>query len=131
MNSQLTVSEIFKNAAQLSAHDFEHLFRQMVTLRFKKNGKTVLSSAETELLQKINKGFPTEKWERLQYLDMKVEANTLSTDEENESLELAEAYEAYTVERTQHLSELALLRQISIDQLMQDLGIQTAHYEQN
>jgi hypothetical protein len=40
-----------------------------------------------------------------------------------ESLELAEAYESYSVERLKNLSDLAVLRQISIEELSVQLGI--------
>jgi hypothetical protein len=42
-----------------------------------------------------------------------------------ESLKLAEAYENYSVERLKCLSQLAMLRQVSIDNLMAQLGINT------
>jgi hypothetical protein len=66
------------------------------------------------------------KWERLTYLDWKLEYSALTPKEESESLKLAEAYENYSVERLKCLSQLAMLRQVSIDNLMAQLGINTS-----
>ncbi len=78
---------------------------------------------EAELLVQINKGFPTAKMERLQYLDWKMESNGLSEKEATESLRLATAYENYTVRRLQLLVKLADLRKISLSELMAQLEL--------
>jgi hypothetical protein len=124
MDIQLSVSEIVDNAAQLNQRDFEHLIKQMYQVRAKRTVPS-LSKEETDLLKKINEGFKTEKWKRLAYLDDKMEMATLTNKEAEESLILAEELEAYTVQRFIYLKKLALLRNITIDQLMIDLEIIT------
>ena len=123
MDVQMSVAEIIKSAAGLEMHDFENLYKRLSALRVKKNGTPLLNKAESQLLSEINNAFPLEKWERLQYLDWKLEFNALTDSEEAESLELAEAYENYCVERVKNLSQLAALRHISIDTLTEQLGL--------
>ena len=72
---------------------------------------------------RINKEFPANKWERLQFLDWKTEFSTLNIKEEAEALKLAEAYEDFSVERIKSLAQLATIRRIHIDELMEQLGL--------
>jgi hypothetical protein len=122
MSVQLSVSEILNNVENLEVTKFEQFYRELFTLRVQRNG-TSLNTIESQLLSKINGEFDPKKWERLTYLDWKLEYGALTAKEEAESLKLAEAYENYSVERLKHLSQLAMLRQVSIDKLMQQLGL--------
>ena len=71
----------------------------------------------------INIGFDEEKLERLKFLDWKSEFDILSTEEEEEVLELAETYEEYSVERLKNISQLAILRGATIDKVIEELGL--------
>ncbi len=82
-----------------------------------------LSKGETALLMKINEGFPEDKWSRLSELDEKMEVSTLTDAEAAEALALAEELETYTVQRFQYIKKLASLRNVSVEILMEDLGI--------
>ena len=124
MSVQLSVSEILNNVENLETNKFEQLYRELFSLRVRRNGAS-LNAAESQLLNKINSEFDPKKWERLTYLDWKLEYSALTPKEEMESLKLAEAYENYSVERLKCLSQLAMLRQVSIDKLMAQLGINT------
>ena len=119
----MSVSEIIKNVADLGIQDFENLYEKISALRLQKRGTSVLSKTESKLLNQINKEFATEKWERFKYLDWKLEFSALSETEEKESLRLAEAYETYSVERLKALTQLATLRQITIEDLITQLGL--------
>lgn len=123
MSVQMSVSEILGSVESLERNKFEQLYRELFALRAKKNNIPRLNEVESQLLNKINTEFDEKKWERLTYLDWKLEFSALSSKEESESLKLAEAYEDYSVERLKCLSQLALLRHVSIDELMQQLGI--------
>jgi hypothetical protein len=122
MSVQLSVSEILNNVENLETNKFEQLYRELFSLRVRRNGAS-LNAAESQLLNKINSEFDPKKWERLTYLDWKLEYSALTPKEEAESLKLAEAYETYSVDRLKCLSQLALLRQVSIDKLMGQLGL--------
>lgn len=121
MNVQLSVSEIVQSAASLAAADFEQLYQSLSRLRSEKQKIKSQTVRELELLALINMTFEKDKWERLRYLDWKLENQTLNASEEQESLTLAEAYEAYSVQRLQYMVELALLRQVSLDALIEEL----------
>jgi hypothetical protein len=123
MNVRMSVSEIIKSAAGLDIQDFENLYKKLSVLRVQKHGQPALNKAESKLLSQINAPFPSEKWERLKYLDWKLELSALSEAEEIESLQLAEAYESYSIERLKNLSDIATLRQVSIEELSEQLGI--------
>ncbi len=125
MNVRMSVSEIIKSAAGLDIQDFENLYKKLSALRVQRHGNPTLSNAETKLLIQINTPFPSEKWERLKYLDWKLEFSALNEAEEVESLQLAETYESYSIERLKNLSDLAVLRQVSIEELSEQLGINT------
>jgi hypothetical protein len=129
MSLQLSVSEILNSVEGLETTKFDQLYRELYALRLQRNsGMRVLNDVESQLLSKINTEFDPKKWERLTYLDWKLEFSALSEKEEIESLKLAEAFENYSVERLKCLSRLALIRQISIDKLIEQLGLDI-HYD--
>ncbi len=123
MNAQQTVSEILDSASRLGAEDFEKLFKKIAILHVQRSGMSAISQGEADLLEQINQGFPTAKWERLQYLDWKMETSELSEKEAAESLRLSTDYENYTVQRLQLLVKLADIRKVSLDELMAQLEI--------
>lgn len=125
MNAQMSVSEILNNVQGLEKTKFEQFYQELFSLLVQRNGVTSLNAVESQLLSKINTEFDAKKWERLTYLDWKLEFSALTPKEEAESLKLAEAYEHYSVERLKCLSQLAMLRRVSIDQLMEQLGLNT------
>jgi hypothetical protein len=124
MSSQ-TVSDILNSVDRFDKSKFEQFYQELMALRLKKSGLPLLNAVESQLLNKINIEFDPKKWDRLTYLDWKLEFGALTAKEETESLKLAEAYEHYSVERLKSLSQLALIRQVSIDKLMVQLGINT------
>lgn len=121
----MSVTEILGNVESLETNKFEQLYRELFALRAKKNKIPWLNAVESQLLSNINKEFDAKKWERLTYLDWKLEFSALSPKEEAELLKLAEAYENYSVERLKCLSQLATIRQVSLDKLMEQLGLNT------
>lgn len=117
------VSEILDNAASLGKEDFESLFKKLSILRVQRNNIPSMGKTEADLLEQIHQGFSAEKWERLQFLDWKMESSGLNDRESTESLQLAEAYENYTVQRLQLLIKLAALRNVTLEEVMQQLEI--------
>lgn len=121
----MSITEILNTVEGLETNKFEQLYRELFTLRVQRNCLPLLNVVESQLLNKINIEFDPKKWERLTYLDWKLEFSALTPKEEAESLKLAEAYENYCVERLKNLSQLALLRRVSIDKLIEQLGLNT------
>lgn len=123
MNAQPTVSEILDSVSRLGTEDFESLFKGIAILHAQRSQMPALPREEADLLGQINEVFPREKWERLQYLDWKMETTGLSEKEAAESQRLAAAYESHSVRRLQLLVKLADLRKVSLDKLMEQLEI--------
>jgi hypothetical protein len=119
----MSVTEILNTTEGLELKKFERLYQMLNAQRVKRNGISLLNETESTLLTEINKDFDVKKWERLQYLDWKLESGALTPKEEIESLKLAEAYENYSVQRLKNIAQLAMIRQISIDTLLDQLGI--------
>ncbi len=123
MNTQPTVSEILHNASRLETEDFKSLLKKIAILHVQRSGIPSVPQEEAELLVQLNKGFASHKWERLQFLDWKMETTELTEKEAAESLQLAVAYENYTVKRLHLLIKLAELRSMPLNDLMTQLGI--------
>lgn len=87
------------------------------------------SQTDSELLEAISRGLPAEGWERYHDLIAKRRAETLTPAEYAELIATTESIEEANVQRVACLAELADRRRISIDQLMDDLGIRPAIYE--
>ena len=119
----MSVSEILNSAKSLETKKLDELFKGLFALRLQRRGTEVLSDLEANLLNKITTEFDPSNLDRLKYLDWKLEFGALNSEEELESLQLAEAFESYSVERLKHLTQLAMLRQVSVDQLMEQLGL--------
>jgi hypothetical protein len=119
----ISVTEILNTAEGLETKSFERLYQKLYAQRIRRNGINVLNETESNLLSEINKEFDLKKWERLQYLDWKLETGALTEKEGLESLKLAEAYESYSVERLKKVAQLAMIRQVSVDIFLKQLGI--------
>jgi hypothetical protein len=128
MNVHMSVAEILDSAKGLETKNFEKLFRELFALRVQRERIPMLNEVESKLLSNINTPFDAKKWDRLKYLDWKLEFGSLTEKEESESLKLAEAYENYSVERLKNLSQLATLRQVPIDKLIEQIGINQQIY---
>ncbi|MCB0126415.1 MAG: hypothetical protein KDE58_29365 [Caldilineaceae bacterium] len=82
-----------------------------------------LSKAETDLLCQINCGLPEAIRLRFRDLKEKRDAAILTPSEYEELLATIDQIEAHDVERLQALIALAQLREITLDELMAQLGI--------
>lgn len=82
-----------------------------------------LPEAEARLIQQINEGLPPELWRRYNELIAKRQAETLTPDEHATLIALSNQIEDLNARRIEALAELARLRQTSLSELMQQLGI--------
>jgi len=127
MSAQASVSELIDKAARLDTGEFNNFFNKVLTLRAQRIAP-VLSKEESDLLKKINRGFAQKKWERLTALDDQLESGTLTEAEQEELSVLIEAYEEYSLQRLRYLGQLATVRKVSLDEVMNQLGIQPHRY---
>jgi len=95
-----------------------HLQQQHVTV----------SEAEEKLLQQINVGLSEETWQRYHQLAAKLEAETLQADEQQELSQITTELENANVRRIDALIKLALLRNTTLDVLIDELVIRPPLY---
>jgi hypothetical protein len=87
-----------------------------------------LSKEEADLLRKINQGLSTEAWQRYENLNQKLHEETISPEDHQEFLKLVDQIEMADAERLFHLIELSRIRRVSVDALMEQLGIRRSNY---
>jgi hypothetical protein len=123
----MSLDELIQAAQKLDETDLEQLLHQVVVLRARRKAQ-VLPEEEAQLLLKINQGVPAELREHYQVLRQKREAETLSDDEYNALIQLSNQIEQIGAQRLEALASLAQLRQVSLSDLMETLGIQPVSY---
>jgi hypothetical protein len=82
-------------------------------------------STEASLLEKINTGLSQESWQQYHALIQKRQAETLTEEDYTQLIQLTTRLETLNVQRIQSLIQLATLRNQTLDEVMQDLGINT------
>jgi hypothetical protein len=85
-------------------------------------------NVEPELLMKINQRLPAALQARFDELVARRQDEILTIEEHEELLRLTEQVEFMDVTRIEALAELAQLRGISVDELMNQLGIRPPEY---
>ncbi|HLK55977.1 MAG TPA: hypothetical protein VKU00_05420 [Chthonomonadaceae bacterium] len=93
-----------------------------------RSARPIQEVTETELLRKINEGWSSERWERYHTLTAKRRTENLTEDEYSELVALTNEREIAHARRMKYLLELANLRQISLDAVMDSLGIRPPGY---
>jgi hypothetical protein len=124
----MSVDELLLAVDDLSEPDFESLVSRVLWLRARRKA-SVLEPAETELLLQINQVIPPELHEQYLSLRDKRDDESLTEQEHQELLSISDQMELFGVERLEALAKLADLRQVSLLQLMDDLGIHGAGFE--
>lgn len=127
VKAQFSSDELLQAVKQLNSSELEWLVWQIIALRAHRKAPG-LSKDESDLLLKINRGIPPDIQERYDELIDKRRSETLSPGEYDELLRLTEEVEKRDAERVESLKELALIRNMSLTELMEDLHIQTPAY---
>jgi hypothetical protein len=124
---QLSSEDLLKAVEQLSHEDLKIFISQVITLQAQRN-TSYLNQRESELLLKINQIIPSDIQNNYNNLISKRDIATLTNDEHKELLHLTEQIELQEAQRIEYLVELANLRGISLNTLMENLGIQMQSY---
>lgn len=127
IEAHLTPEQLLSAARQMSRREFQHFVEQVLSLRAE-YGRAKLPAAESELLLKINQPVPPEVQYRYEELLARRDDQMLSDTEQQELLALTDQVELLEAERMKHLLALAELRQVSLDAVMQKLGLQPLAY---
>lgn len=123
IEANLSSEQLLNAARQMSRQELAQFVERVLTLRAERVAP-ILPVAESELLLKINHPLPDNLQRRYNQLLEGRDARTLSPEEYQELLQLTDQVELLEVERMKHLIELARLRQVSLDELMRQLGLQ-------
>lgn len=124
---EIDLDDIFEGIARLEMDELERFTDRVMDLRASRRARR-LSKEETELLLKINRGISTEEWQRYESLNRKLHEETISPEERHEFLRLVEQIELGDAERLFHLIELSRIRGVSVDALMDQLGVRRSRY---
>jgi hypothetical protein len=123
----MSIDELIKAANQLNETDLNQLLHQIVVLRARRK-TIILPEEEAQLLLKINQGIPSDIRTSYQILREKREAETLDDKEYDSLIQLSNQIEQIGAQRLESLAKLAQLRQVSLLDLMETLGIQPLSY---
>lgn len=119
----MTREEILQAAEDLPPHELDALVSDFVRLSARRKGDN-LSELETALFARINTSLPEETWTRYQaLLDLEREGS-LSPEQRDEMLRIGDELESQNADRIEAVTDLALLRNVSLRQMMHDLGVQ-------
>jgi hypothetical protein len=120
---QTSTEQLLKEIEQLSQPELEVFVDQVLKLRAQRQVPH-LSASESELLLKINQSIPEPLQQQFEHLVMKRQQLTITETELAELIEITDRIEALNVERIKALEALAHSRNLSLSQIMRDLGIQ-------
>ena len=119
------LNETLRRIEKWETLEVEQLLREVAGVLVRRKLHT-LPSRESELLLKINQpAFSADAAKRYKALYKKLKSEIITDEEHSELLVLMQKQEQQNVERLRCLIELAHLRNVSLDDLMGQLGIQT------
>lgn len=127
LQAQVSSEELLRAVEQLPPPELAAFTEKVLALRLRQ-AAPVLSQDETELLMRINQGVPADIQLRYDTLIAKRAAETLTAEEHAELLRLTDQIEQIDANRMEQLVALAQMRQISLAQLLRDLGIGNPTY---
>lgn len=126
VNADLTPDKILEAVKQFSPAELDEFTHRVHTIRAQQTTPH-LTPRETELLKKINQGLPPAILQPLRELREKMEAETISEAEHAELLHLIDNMEMFNAERLTWLVELAQLRNQTVPELIDTLGLSPQH----
>jgi hypothetical protein len=123
VEAQVSPKELLKAVGQLDIHDLDRFVAEVITLQAQRKARS-LPEEEATLLVKINQGIAPEIQSRYALLIEKRRTERLTPEELDELRCLGEQVERLESERIGYLAELARLRGMTLDALIDELGIQ-------
>ncbi len=123
----MRLEELMTEVDQLGESDLEQLLHQVGVLRARRKA-AFLPEEEAKLLLKINQGVPSEIRNEYQVLCDKRDAETISDTEYEMLADLSHTIEKIGAKRLEAMAHLAQLRQVSLSDLMTQLGIASVTY---
>jgi len=125
---QIESDQLLNAALQMPEEEFQQFLHRLFALKARERAP-VLSEREAELLMMINQGLPPAVQQRLNELIEKRQSYTITEDELQELIQLTGQVEMFDAERLKHLIELAHLRDVPLNDLIQQLGIKPVPHD--
>ena len=125
---QIETEQLLHAALQMPRPELEQFVRRLFTLKAREE-TAVLTEREAELLTQINRGVPSAIQERLNELVLKRRAENIDARELQELKQLTDEVEKADAERLKFLTELAHLRNVSLQKLIEQLGLKPNPHE--
>ncbi len=122
---QLEVSRdnLLEAIEQLENDELADLVTELLNVRARRFAP-VLNQKETQIFQRINQWLTDDEQKKRAELQQKLEAETLSEKEHEELVQLNNKAEWLNVQRVEALAELATLRQTTLPEMIQVLGLE-------
>ena len=117
-----------REVAQAEGLDVPTLARETMAARLREYDPS-RALTESELLERINRGFPEAFWDRYRLLIARRRVETMTPEEQQEAIGMSDQLEAWRVERLQYLIKLAEMRHTSVESLMQKMGLRPVSVE--
>jgi hypothetical protein len=124
---EIDLDEVLHGLARLGTTELEQFVDKVIALQAQRRAPS-LPKDETELLQQINRGLPADIRQRYDALNAKLHDETIAPEEHEELLTLIDRIELADAERMQLLIALARFRSVSVDALMEQLGMRRTMY---
>jgi hypothetical protein len=125
--SEMNLDQVLNGVAQLDTETLEEFLQQVSHLLARRKAPSV-PQREVELLQQISHSLPPATQARYRELNAKLHDEVITEAEHQEFLRLVDRVELADAKRLQHLIELAQLRGVSLDTLMEQLGLRVPAY---
>ena len=119
---KIDTNDIQKAMEQMELKEAELLLRTLLTNQARRKSPN-LTEREAHLLNEIYREPTLEFQHRFEELSLKRRNSQISPEEYEELLNLVEESEKFTVRRLESLADLSLLRQLTLLELMHQLGI--------
>ena len=125
---QVDHEQLLDAALQMPRPELEQFVAKLFALKAQQETPN-LSEAETGLLLKINQDLSPSGRSRMNELIDKRQAGAITPSELNELVQLTDQSEEIGAERLKCLIELSALRNVTLDELMRQLGIKPVPHE--
>ena len=125
---QVEPEQLLDAALQMPRPELERFVAKLFALKARQETPN-LSEAETRLLLKINRDLPPAARSRMNELIDKRQAGLITPSELDELIQLTDQSEGIGAERLKCLIELAALRNVTVEELMRQLGIKPVPHE--
>ncbi len=124
---QVSTEQLLQAVEQLPPQELASFVAQVLALRAQREAPHV-GASETALLLRINHALPAGLQRRFDQLVAKRQAETITSDELHELIQITDQIEQHDSDRLAALDALARLRGVTLTALMDALGLQPPPY---